>query len=84
MAFSNTGYETFYQKSIPTHLMGRFGSVTTILRSSLQITLTFMLGLLSEIFNLQTVAVIMGLLSILFSTSLLFALYSTKLSESSY
>ena len=84
MAFGNTGYETFYQKSIPTHLMGRFGSVATILQSILQITLTFILGLLSEIFNLQTIAVIMGLLSIVLSTSLLFVLYSTKLGESSY
>ena len=53
MAFSNTGYATFYQESIPTSLMGRFGSILLLVESVVQITFTFVLGVMAEWFTVQ-------------------------------
>ncbi|MBD7985656.1 MFS transporter [Sporosarcina sp. Sa2YVA2] len=70
MAFSNTGYATMYQKTIPTALMGRFGSSVDLLQSILQILLTFVLGLLAEWYSLQTVAVIFSSIAFLLAACL--------------
>ena len=69
MAFSNTGYATFYQESIPTHLMGRFGSTILLVESVVQIAFTFVLGLLAEWFSIQLASTIfasVGLILALF------------------
>lgn len=78
MAFSNSGYETFYQQYVPTDIMGRFGSFSTIFQNILQISFTLLLGLFAELFTLQMTAMIFGIISILFSVSLYFVLYSPK------
>ncbi|MCG7345485.1 MFS transporter [Sporosarcina sp. ACRSL] len=65
MAFSNTGYATMYQQTIPPSLMGRFGSSLDLLQSVAQITLTFVLGTLAEWFSLQLVAGIFSLFALL-------------------
>lgn len=78
MSFCNTGYETYYQQNVPTHLMGRFGSATTIVFGSIQILLTFLLGLFAEIFNLQMTAVIMALISVVLAAGVWVQLYSGK------
>ncbi|MFJ7933883.1 MFS transporter [Sporosarcina sp. NPDC096371] len=57
MAFSNSGYDTFYQKNVPTTIMGRFGSLASMFQSLLQITFTFILGVIGEWFSLQMVAI---------------------------
>ncbi len=57
MAFSNAGYDTFYQKNVPTTIMGRFGSLASMFQSLLQIVLTFILGVMAEWFSLQMVAI---------------------------
>ena len=57
MAFSNAGYDTFYQKNVPTTIMGRFGSLASMFQNLLQIVFTFILGLMSEWFSLQIVAI---------------------------
>lgn len=67
MAFSNTGYDTVYQKNIPPHLMGRFGSSVNLVQSVIQILLTFSLGLLADWFSLQLVAVIFGTVGLIFA-----------------
>lgn len=79
MAFSNTGYETFYQQNVPPEMMGRFGSISNIFQNILQITFTFLLGLFAELFTLQMTAIILGIISIIFSVSLCFVLYSKKI-----
>ncbi|MFC9538722.1 MFS transporter [Lysinibacillus sp. NPDC056959] len=78
MAFSNSGYETFYQQNVPPEIMGRFGSFANIFQNILQISLTLLLGLFAELFTLQMTAIIFGIISILFSISLYFVLYSQK------
>ena len=67
MAFSNTGYDTVYQKNIPPHLMGRFGSSVSLVQSGIQIILTFSLGLLADWFSLQLVAVTFGAVGLIFA-----------------
>ena len=57
MAFSNAGYDTFYQKNVPTAIMGRFGSLASMFQSLLQIIFTFILGVMGEWFSLQMVAI---------------------------
>ncbi|WP_232733205.1 MFS transporter [Lysinibacillus xylanilyticus] len=78
MAFSNTGYETFYQQYVPPEMMGRFGSIANLFQNILQISFTLLLGLFAELFTLQMTAIIFGIISILFSISLYFVLYSQK------
>jgi MFS family permease len=67
MAFSNTGYDTVYQKNIPPNLMGRFGSSVSLVQSVIQIVLTFSLGILADWFSLQLVAVIFGTVGLVFA-----------------
>lgn len=67
MAFSNTGYDTVYQKNIPPHLMGRFGSSVSLVQSVIQIILTFSLGLLADWFSLQLIAVSFGAVGLIFA-----------------
>ena len=67
MAFSNTGFDTVYQKNIPPHLMGRFGSAVSLVQSVIQIVLTFSLGVMADWFSLQLVAVIFGAIGLVFA-----------------
>lgn len=69
MAFSNTGYATFYQKTIPPSLMGRFGSSLNLLQSLAQILFTLAIGIFAEWYSLQVVTVIFS------SVALILALY---------
>ncbi len=65
MAFSNTGYATMYQKVIPPELMGRFGSSLNLVQSLLQISFTFILGLMAEWFSLQLVTIVFAVVAFL-------------------
>ncbi|WP_413367820.1 MFS transporter [Lysinibacillus sp. 3P01SB] len=78
MAFSNAGYDTFYQKSVPPELMGRFGSVGLILTSTVQILFTFLLGIFAEVFTLQPVAVLLGSIGVLLALILSGILYTKQ------
>ncbi|MGE7836546.1 MFS transporter [Viridibacillus arvi] len=70
MSFSNSGYDTFYQKNVPTEIMGRFGSVTAMFLSIIQISFTFIIGALAEWFSLQMVAVGFSAIAVLLSVIL--------------
>lgn len=72
MAFSNTGYDTFFQKTIPTNLMGRFSSTLSLGQSILQITFTFCIGLFAEWWSVQAVALIFSSIGIMLALSLFF------------
>lgn len=72
MAFSNTGYATMFQKTIPPGLMGRFGSSLDLLQSIAQIILTFVLGILAEWFSLQMVTVFFSSLALILAVYLYF------------
>lgn len=78
MAFSNVGYETFYQRNVPPELMGRFGSLASIYQNVVQILLTSLLGVCAELFTLQQSAIGFGLLSIVGTFMLIVIVYSAK------
>ncbi|MEK4425287.1 MFS transporter [Solibacillus sp. FSL K6-1523] len=65
MAFSNSGYATIYQKTIPPTLMGRFGSSLNLLQSVAQILFTLLLGMFAEWYSLQIVTVGFALVALL-------------------
>ncbi|MEG0439293.1 MAG: MFS transporter [Solibacillus sp.] len=65
MAFSNSGYATIYQKTIPPTLMGRFGSSLNLLQSVAQIIFTLLLGMFAEWYSLQHVTVLFALIALL-------------------
>lgn len=81
MAFSNAGYNTFYQVSVPAEIMGRFGSIANIFQSTIQILFTLIIGLFSEWFTLQFTTISFGLLGVLFALLLYIVLYSKKASS---
>ena len=65
MAFSNTGYATFYQNTIPTSLMGRFGNTLNLFESLTQIALTLLIGFLAEWYTIQLVTSIFAFVGVL-------------------
>ncbi|WP_214483388.1 MFS transporter [Bacillus sp. SM2101] len=71
MAFANAGYATFFQNSIPVHIMGRFGSIAEMVQGIIQIGFTLILGALAEWFSLQLVSVLFSIAAILFAVTLL-------------
>jgi len=79
MAFSNTGFDTVYQKNIPPNLMGRFGSSVSLVQSVIQIVLTFSLGILADWFSLQLVAVIFGAVGLVFALLMSIHIATNKL-----
>ncbi len=81
MAFSNAGYNTFYQVSVPAEIMGRFGSIANIFQSTIQILFTLFIGLFAEWFTLQFTTVSFGILGVLFALLLYIILYSKKASS---
>ncbi|SIT88313.1 MFS transporter [Edaphobacillus lindanitolerans] len=78
MAFSNAGYETFYQRRVPTALMGRFGSLAAIFQSALQILFTLVLGITAEWFTVQGAAIGFSLLAVLLSGVLAMAVMDRR------
>lgn len=53
MSFASSGYATFYQHHIPVSIMGRFSSLSDLILGLIQILFTILLGIFSEIFELQ-------------------------------
>lgn len=70
MSFSNAGYATIYQKSVPTEIMGRFTSVLTLFESVLQITLTLVIGLSAQWFSIQLATSIFSLFALALASAL--------------
>lgn len=67
MAFSNSGYATWYQQTIEPSLMGRIGSVIQFVQAVLQVLLTLLLGVLAERYSLASVAIVFALIAFIFS-----------------
>jgi sugar phosphate permease len=57
LAFSNTGFMTFYQQNVPVDIMGRVSSVLGMFQSLLQIACTFALGVAAQLFSIQPVII---------------------------
>lgn len=83
MSFSNAGYDTFYQKSVPTEIMGRFGSISSIFQNLCQISLTLALGVISDWFSLQVVTIVFAASGVLIAI-LLFKSVFNKLYKHYY
>ncbi|MCJ8012354.1 MFS transporter [Paenibacillus sp. KQZ6P-2] len=58
MSFASSGYSTFFQKHVPSSIMGRFGSMSDMMQGIITIVLTLLVGVLSEIFSVQSVCLI--------------------------
>ncbi|GEL76604.1 MFS transporter [Tenuibacillus multivorans] len=78
MAFANAGYTTFFQNQVPVNIMGRIGSVASIIQSIFQIVFTLMLGFFAELFPLQTVTIIGSILGLSLSISLVVYLFRKR------
>lgn len=79
MAFSNAGYATFYQQTIPTEIMGRFGSSLGLIESVMQITLTLIIGFLAKIYTIQLITSIFALIGVVIACIVYFHLLNNKL-----
>ncbi|MEK5080200.1 MFS transporter [Solibacillus sp. FSL W7-1436] len=78
MAFSNAGYATFYQQTVPTELMGRFGSSLGLIESVMQISLTLIIGFLAEIYTIQLTTSIFALIGVVIACIVYFHLLNNK------
>ena len=67
MAFSNSGYATYYQQAVDANIMGRFSSIVNIIQSILQVIFTLLIGTLSDVFSLRFVTIIFSALGLLLS-----------------
>ncbi len=81
MSFCNAGYSTFYQLSVPSAIMGRFGSVSTMGVNMLQIVFTLALGILADWLSLQLVCIVFGILAIFISLLLYVFMHSKSAYE---
>jgi hypothetical protein len=72
IAYANTGFLTFYQNNIPVDVMGRIGSVYSLIQAILVITITGIMGVAAKITSIETVVIlgvlIMMILSIILCT----------------
>ena len=55
LAFTNTGFLSFYQHHVPVEIMGRFSGVINVAESLFVILLTFGIGLLAEMVGIRPV-----------------------------
>jgi sugar phosphate permease len=78
MSFANSGFTTFFQKHVPTNIMGRFGSLSDVFSGMVQIGLTLLLGFVAEVFSLQQVCLIFSGVSILVSLILVFNMFFSQ------
>jgi len=67
MAFSNSGYATYYQENIPTQMIGRFTSIVNLTQSLLQVAFTLVIGFLADFFSLQLVTICFAVIGVVLS-----------------
>ena len=74
IAFSNTGYATMYQTTIPPELMGRFGSSLNLVQSIAQIIFTLIIGFCAEWYSIQLTTVVFSIIALILAIYLYFYL----------
>lgn len=67
ISFANTGFFTYQQNNVPSHLMGRFVSIFSLIESGLIIILTLAIGSLTELLSIRLTGQIMSISFIIFS-----------------
>lgn len=58
VTFANTGYLTFYQKHVPVRMMGRFGSIFSVIEAGFIVAFTILIGLAAELTSIRPVGLI--------------------------
>ena len=58
VTFANTGYLTFYQDHVPVSMMGRFGSIFSVIEAGFIVALTILVGLAAELNSIRPVGLI--------------------------
>ena len=58
VTFANTGYLTFYQNHVPVRMMGRFGSIFSVIEAGFIVALTVLIGLAAELTSIRPVGLI--------------------------
>lgn len=74
IAFANTGFLTFYQTNIPVEIMGRIGSIFSVIQAVFIILTTGLMGVLAHYLTIR-IAVIIGV-SVMFVLSLILCMVS--------
>ncbi|PGZ64161.1 MFS transporter [Bacillus cereus] len=65
MAYANTGFYTFYQNSVPVHIMGRIGSIYGLLIAVITIVATILFGVATQAISIQLVVIVGSLIMLL-------------------
>jgi len=58
VTFANTGYLTFYQNHVPVTMMGRFGSIFSVIEAVFIVAFTVLIGLAAELTSIRPVGLI--------------------------
>lgn len=58
VTFANTGYLTFYQNHVPVRMMGRFGSIFSVIEAGFIVAFTILIGLAAELTSIRPVGLI--------------------------
>ena len=58
VTFANIGYLTFYQNHVPVRMMGRFGSIFSVIEAGFIIALTVLIGIAAELTSIRLVGLI--------------------------
>lgn len=64
MAFSNVGYDTFYQQTIPNEIVGRVTASLLLIQSIIQIVFTFVLAAVVQLVSIQFVGILFGIFAL--------------------
>lgn len=82
MAFLNTGFNTFYQKNVPIHIMGRVGSVYRCIEAFFIIISTILFGIMAEMISIKSV-IILGSI-IMFAVTIILFIFNTQPSKAAF
>ncbi|QKH63930.1 MFS transporter [Niallia circulans] len=82
MAFLNTGFNTFYQKNVPIHIMGRVGSVYRCIEAFFIIISTILFGIMAEMISIKSV-IILGS-TIMFAVTIILFIFNTRPSKAAF
>ncbi|WP_176473338.1 MFS transporter [Niallia circulans] len=82
MAFLNTGFNSFYQKNVPIHIMGRVGSLYRCIEAFFIIISTILFGIMAEMISIKTV-IILGSI-IMFAVTIILFIFNTQPSKAAF
>lgn len=82
ITFANTGYLTFYQNHVPVRMMGRFGSIFSVVEAGFIVGLTVLVGLAAELTSIRPVGLIASFVFFLLGLMVLKTVLAEKRKES--